>query len=209
MYWKLFFILFFSIYCSDKDEIIKLPLNSKEEYHSSKYGFIYQLGFSFNNDIGWSPTTYYYIYKFKNMKNLHLLNIKQLENNKIPFEYEIYGEKEDEIHLSFSFLGNEPSVELDKYFKIICEFLYQIKYINKKILSISKDISFRYFGGTPEHLIKNLAKYTFNLNDTLSGIELIFENKKDYNKYEIKPNLTMNNKVEITDDSDLICFSDV
>ena len=42
----------------------------------------------------------------------------------------------------------------------------------------------------------------------LSRIELIFENKKNYNKYDIKPNLTMNNKVEITDDSDLICFSD-
>ena len=99
------------------------------------------------------------------MKNLHLFNIKQLENNKITFDYEIYGEKKDEIHLSFSFLANEPSKELDRYFIIICQFLYQIKYINKKILSISEDLSFRYFGGTPEHLIKNLSKYTFNLNE--------------------------------------------
>ena len=207
MYWKFFFILFFSIYCFNEDEIIKLPLNSKGEYHSSKYGFIYQLDFSFNNDIGWLPTTYYYIYKFKNMKNLHLFDIKKLTSNKMPFHYEIYEYKKDEIHLSFSFFENEPSVELDGYFKIICEFFYQIKYINAKILSISEDLSFRYLGGTPENLIKNLAKYTFNLNDTLFGIELIFENKNNYNKYDIKPNFTMNNEVEITDNSHLICFS--
>ena len=101
MYWKFFFILFFSIYCFKEDEIIKLPLNSKGEYHSSKYGFIYQLDFSFNNDIGWLPPTYYYIYKFKNMKNLHLLDIKKLTSNKMPFHYEIYEYEKDEIHLLF------------------------------------------------------------------------------------------------------------
>jgi len=208
MLWKIFFILFFSISCYDEDGIIKLQLSQKEEFHSSKYGFIYQLGESFNNDVGFLPTTYYYIYKFKNMKNLNLFDEKKISNNTIPFEYEIYGEKKDEIHLSFSYFGNEPSVELDKYFKIICEFFYQTKYINTKILSISKDVNYRYLGGTPEHLVRNLSKYTFNLDDTLSEVELIFESKINYNKYDIKPNLTMNNKVEITDESDLICFSE-
>ena len=208
MYWKIFFILFFSISCHDEDGIIKLPLSPREEFYSSKYGFIYQLHESFNNDVGFSPTIYYYIYIFKNMKNLNLFDEKKLSNNTIPFEYEIYGDKKDEIHLSFSYFGNEPSVELDRYFKIICEFFYQTKYINTKILSISKDVDYRYLGGIPEYLIRDLSKYTFNLNDTLSGVELIFENKNNYNRYDIKPNLTMNNKVEIIDESDLICFSE-
>ena len=99
-------------------------------------------------------------------------------------------------------------MELDRYFKILCEFFYQTKYINTKILSISKDENYRYLGGAPEYLIRNLSKYTFNMNDTLSEVELIFESKINYNKYDIKPNLTMNNKVEITDESDLICFSE-
>jgi len=208
MLWKIFFILFFSISCYDEDGIIKLQLSQKEEFHSSKYGFIYQLGESFNNDVGFLPTTYYYIYKFKNIKNLNLFDEKKISNNTIPFEYEIYGEKKDEIHLSFSYFGNDPSIELDRYFKILCEFFYQTKYINTKILSISKDVNYRYLGGTPKYLIRNLSKYTFNMNDTLSVVELIFESKINYNKYDIKPNLTMNNKVEISDESDLICFSE-
>ena len=211
MFWAIIFILFFSIYCYIENGIIKLPLYSEEEYHSSKYDFIYKLSHSFNNDIGFFGTSYYKIYTFKNMKNLSLFDIEKISDKNKQFDYEIYGEKKDEIHLSFEYRGNDPSVELDSYFKIICELFYQIKYINTKILSIGtnlEDRNYRYLGGTPEHLIKNLEKYTFNLNDTLSEIELIFENKNNYNEYYIKPNVTMNNKVEITDNSHLICFSD-
>ena len=99
MHWKIFFILFFSISCYNEDGIIKLPLSQKDEFHYSKYGFSYQLGESFNNDVGFLPTTYYYIYKFKNIKNLnlfdekkyqiiqYLLNMKYMEKKRMKFIY--------------------------------------------------------------------------------------------------------------------------
>ena len=37
----------------------------------------------------------------------------------MPFHYEIYEDKKDEIHFIFSFFENDPTVELDRYFKII------------------------------------------------------------------------------------------
>ena len=87
-----------------------------------------------------------------------------------------------------------------RYKKILTNIESEIRKSENSSLNVNLNLN-------KDNLINNLAKYTFNLNDCLSGIELIFENNYNYNKYDIKPNFTMNKEVEISDNSHLICFS--
>lgn len=194
------FVLFFFIKCQINDGIIRIPLNKEiHENITTKNGFINYSFFIFKRD-DLNKSTKYAHYKLENMKNLNLLNRKI--NN-----LEILGDKKNIAHLIFD---TEIEVESDRHNIIICELFYQTNYIDKKIYSITQKSfyePFKFFGGTPLNLIKDLNKFTFNINDTLSEILIFFDWKKKNNKIEIQPNSTMNNSIEFKDDSHLICFS--
>lgn len=214
---EIFLFLIFLIECINNinnidNEIIGIPpLKFDSEFTIiTKNGLInYYLGKSL---IGsYSENMMYFIadcwivnYRFENWKNLELSQniLKHKEKNGI--HYEISGEKKDKIYLEL-----HARKELINHYKIICELLYSTKYINKLIVTVVSNITdidnmqYKYFGGTPQKLVENLDKYTFNTNNIISEIEFSF----NYNTYNIKSNSTENNKVEFNDDSHLICFS--
>ena len=61
----------------------------------------------------------------------------------------------------------------------LCEILYKIKYINKKMYSFVyyENQIYKYFGGLPNNLTNNLIKYKFNnKNEYVTKIEVKFDN---------------------------------
>lgn len=113
-------------------------------------------------------------------------------------------DNKDKILLRYSsYYGSN----LDKFNKDLCILFYETKYIDKQILSIGKNLKnelFKYFGGTPKYLIENLNKFTFTKNETVSDIEIIIN---DQNKYKLNWNSSINHKIELQDNSHLICLS--
>ena len=98
--------------------------------------------------------------------------------------YDHRDKNKDTVYLRYS---SHFKFELDKFNKDLCELFYETKYIDKKIISVAKNLEkkpFKYFGGTPKYLIENLSKFTFTENDILSDIELIF-GRKNKSKYKL------------------------
>ena len=191
------FGLFLLIQSYNDDGIIRIPLITHSEVcFSSKYGpIVYSINYYDSVDIG-APRTYFVDYKFDNIKNLELLHsnlskIIQIETKKERASSTL-----------------DPIKKRGEHNNIICELFYQIKYIDKKIFSIGKNLEnepFQYFGGTPKEIIKHTNKFTFPLNNnTVSKIEIIF---KDKNKDVLRINPTKNNKVEFIENPYLICLT--
>ena len=202
---QIIFLLFLLIQSkSYQGNIISIPLNKfgeKIDIETKNWIIKYYLIFRDNDDIGPFPSFYVVLYQIEKMKNLKMIN-----TTKYRGRYDHRDKNKDTVYLRYS---SHFEFELDKFNKDLCELFYNTKYIDKKIISIAKNLenkSFKYFGGTPKYLIENLSKFTFTENDILSYIELIF-GRKNKCKYKLNINLTINHKIEFKDDSHLICFS--
>ena len=136
------------------------------------------------------------IFIFEGMKNLSLFNFSEYEEFRIRDEknvpeiaklfnlrenvnlpYEIYGENKDSLKL-------DVSMREDCYSPLICKLFYKTNYIDKYIYSIGKinNKLYRFFGGTPQNITKNLNKFTFSKEDKVSEIKIEFNNMtKIYN----------------------------
>jgi hypothetical protein len=104
------------------------------------------------------------IYRLEGIKNLNLLNLTELKN----YDAKIYGKNNDSIQFDFIFEDN------DLHNDLICKILYKTKYIDKMIYTygIFNNKKYKYFGGTPENIIKakNLKKFTFSKKEYVSKI---------------------------------------
>jgi len=172
---KLFLLLlFYFIYSYEENSIMKLP-NRKGKFENipTKYGLI---NYSFINDclefIKW-PLPFVEIY-LEGINNLSLFTLTK--NKTYEEDYELYGDKNNSIKMKF------PGKEKDIFNPLLCEIFYKTKYIDKMIYSIGyyeNNKPFKFFGGTPEMIIKNLNKFTFNdKTDFISKIDIINNNGK-------------------------------
>ena len=157
---QIIFLLFLLIQSkSYQGNIISIPLNKFGEKIDieTKNGIIkYYLMIRDNDDIGPFPSFYVVLYQIEKMKNLKMIN-----TTKYRGRYDHRDKNKDTVYLRYS---SHFEFELDKFNKDLCELFYNTKYIDKKIISIAKNLenkSFKYFGGTPKYLIENLSKFTF------------------------------------------------
>ena len=192
-------LLFLLTKCQEKDRIIGIPLNEEDKQCiETDNGFLnYQFKTYREKSFSYSIICSDYI--IENMKNLDLYDQKR----------NIEGKNKNIIHFSFDI---DIWVESTSPNLLLCDLFYQTKYIDKKILSICNNFEnkpFKFFGGTPQDLIyeQNLQKFTFGINDTISEVELIFDWKANYNKYNIKLNSANQKNIEFKDDTHLICLS--
>ena len=174
---KLFLLfLFYFIYSYEENSIIKLP-NRKGKFENipTKYGFI---NYSYINDclefIKW-PLPFFEIY-LEGINNLSLFTLTK--NKTYEEDYELYGDKNNSIKMKF------PGKEKDIFNPLLCEIFYKTKYIDKMIYSIGhydNNEPFKFFGGTPVKIIKNLNKFSFNNKiDFISKIVIKFHNGKNF-----------------------------
>ena len=157
-------IFFIGINSTKNNSIIRIPyFEGRYENISTKFGLInYEFRVHGEEVIKWP--VFSSIYRLEGIKNVNLLNLKELDNCNIK----IYGKNKDSIQLDFNFSFQ------DKFNNIICKILYKTKYIDKMIYSygIINNRNYKYFGGTPENIIKEkeLKKFTFNKDDRVSEI---------------------------------------
>ena len=193
---QIFLVLLLFIQCKYyNDDIIRIPLNEESvKCILTKNGPInYYFHSRLDDAIGFIRNRYWTSYKIENIKNLKLLDSKLY-----GLIYDNIGKNKDIVYLSFQ---EDNCLELVKHNKYICDIFYQTKYISKRIFSIGKNLQnqpFKFFGGTPKNLIEHLNKFTFNNNDKLSEVEIIFNNKSIHK---------INIKIEFRDDTHLICLS--
>ena len=161
-------IIFIGINSIKNNSIIRIP-KSEGRYQniSTKNGFInYEFRIIYREYIKWPVGIAFYI--LEGIKNLNLLNLTELNKDNIEIYKEIYGGNKDSIKLEI------PLYPKDIFNDLICKILYQTKYLDKMIYSygILNDKKYKYFGGSPENLIKakNLKKVTFNKDDMISKI---------------------------------------
>ena len=168
---KLFLLLlFYFIHSNEENSIIKIPINyGRFTKIPTKYGLI---NYTFINECLPTDPAPFVEYNLEGLNNLDLLT---LPKNKEPYEvYELYGEKNNSLRLFFQ--GKEQII----FNPLICEIFYKTKYIDKMVYSIGyyeNHRPYKFFGGTPEKIIKNLTKFTINnKTDFVSKIEIKFDN---------------------------------
>jgi len=168
-------LLLYFIYSYEENSIIKIP-NKKGKFENitTKYGlinytFIYD---SLPTEKGPLPFVQF------NLEGIRNLNLFILPKNKTYEKYGLYGKKNNSIWMSFQ------KREKDIFNPLLCEIFYKTKYIDKMIYSIGhydNNEPFKFFGGTPVKIIKNLNKFTFNNKiDFISKIVIKFDNGKNF-----------------------------
>ena len=169
--------LFYFTYSYEENEensIIKIPnKDGRFKNITTKNGFI---NYSFISRSDENICNMVYItYVLEGIKNLNLF---QLPNKTLNFEYNIYGKNKDNLELIFL---NE---EKDIYNPLLCEIFYKTKYIDKMVYSLGKNIfnqPFKFFGGTPHEISKNLNKFTFNnITNKITEIKIELNNGSNY-----------------------------
>ena len=194
---KLFLVLISLIQCNnDYSGIIKIAMDKHFEEQTIPTingDIVYKCYIKERDNIGFGYYMYYGLYKLQNMKNLKL-TIYNPETRYL----DISGNNKDIV--TFSYNTDFPS-ELDIGNKKLCELFHTTKYIDKKIFAIK--YPFKYFGGIPNEIKNNLNKFTFYDNDTVSEIDILFNDNKNKN---LNIKLIENNKIEFKDDSHLICL---
>ena len=193
---KLFLAFIILIQCNnDINRIIKIEMNKtfEEQIISTINGDIIYKSHTRENDNILPYYMYCTIYTLKNMKNLKLII-----NNPETLHLPISGENKDIV--KFSYESDFPE-EVAGGNKKLCELLHVTKYINKKIFAIKYPL--KYFGGIPNEIMHNLNKYTFYNNDTVSEVNILFNDNQNDN---ININLNESNKIEFNDESHLICL---
>lgn len=163
-------ILLFKINIFKANNIIQIP---KKEGHfkniSTKYGYInYHFYAEVIEVIKWPFVIDNII--IEGIKNLSLVNF----SNYIYYpSIEIYGINKDNLKMVFG------GPEIDIFSPIICKLFYETNYIDKMIYSIGKNENnefYKFFGGTPQNLTKNLNVFNFSNKTKLSEIKIELNN---------------------------------
>ena len=176
----------------------------KTQNISTKYGKINLRFDSYYDNI---TDTKYAFYLIENIKNLNLFSFPDLNCS-----YEIFG-KNNSNSLKITF----PNEIVNKYNNLITRLFYEIKYIDKMIYAIGYDgnyckyldylgpFIFRFYGGAPKRLIKNLIKYSFSPKDIVKEININYSNGTKLN-IQIDQDKKENNLVEFNENNYFICF---
>jgi len=172
--------------------IIRIPnKNGSFPNITTKYGLI---NYEFSNgnlvlktNNLYEDVTPYIFYKIIGMKNLELLTLpKNSDLNR-------FSKIKDKLDIIYEFQ------QKDRHNPFLCEIFYNTTYIDKKIYSIGKDENgnpYKFFGGTPKNIIKNLYKITLNnKTNKITEIKIEFDNKTNY-----IINLDKNISVDIKED---------
>ena len=193
-------IIIYIIKSHDENSIIRIP--NKEGIFkniTTKNGFINYKFYCRNDDEICSML--YITYIIEGIKNINLIKLK---DKPLISKFNIQGKNNDTLQLIFF---NE---ERDIYNPLFCEIFYKTKYINKMTYSIGKNEDnqpYKFFGGTPKNLIKNLNKFTFYTNSSkIINIKIEF-NVKNSNETKYIINNFDNDFVEFREDEySLICL---
>jgi len=167
-------IIIININFSQGNNIIQIPIGTGNfENISTKYGYInYSFYKNYIPTYRWLLPNVKYI--LKGIKNLSLMNFKD-ERHCL---FEIFGLNKDNLNLTFE------GSEFDEYNNLLCKLFYKTNYIDKMIYSIGmneKNELYKFYGGIPENLTKNLNKITFNnKTDKLSKISFELNNGTNY-----------------------------
>ena len=190
----LFSTIFIVINCKkgEDNSIIRIPnKNGSFPNITTKHGLI-NYEFSHGNIVlrtnnFYDDVTPYIFYKIAGMKNLDLLTLPK--NNGLNR----FTKNKDNLDIMYEFQ------QKDRHNPFLCEIFYNTKYIDKKIYSIGKDENgspYKFFGGTPKSVIKNLNKLTLNnKTNKVTGIKIEFNNNTNY-----IINLDKNISVDIKED---------
>ena len=190
----LFSIIFIVINCKkgEDNSIIRIPnKNGSFPNITTKHGLI-NYEFSHGNIVlrtnnFYDNVTPYIFYKIAGMKNLDLLTLPK--NNGLNR----FTKNKDNLDIMYEFQ------QKDRHNPFLCEIFYNTKYIDKKIYSIGKDENgspYKFFGGTPKSVIKNLNKLILNnKTNKVTEIKIEFNNNTNY-----IINLDKNISVDIKED---------
>ena len=169
----LIFLIIFNVSYTE-DSIIQIP-NKEGRFKNitTKNGFINYSFYSRNDDE--ICNMLFIMYRIEGIKNLHLFKLPNKTRNT---QFNIYGKNNDSLEIIFL---NE---ERDIYNPLICEIFYKTNYINKMIYSFGKTENnqmYKYFGGTPQDITKNLNKFIFSNNTKkISEIKIEFNDRTNY-----------------------------
>ena len=175
----LFSIIFILIKSKEGEDnsIIRIP-NKNGSFPNiiTKHGLI-EYQFSNGNLVLRTENLYedvtpYIFYKLIGIKNLDLLTLPKNTDLKK------FTKNKDKLDILYEFQ------QRDRHNPFLCEIFYNTTYINKKIYSIGKDENgdpFKFFGGTPKSVIKNLYKIPINnKTNQITEIKIEFNNETNY-----------------------------
>ena len=162
----LFQILFMFCYChNDKTCIIINKHKLKNEIVTKNGLLILERDVETDFDCkfcGNEKNTFFHISKIKDLKKMNLLDLKRKYQK---FNLNIFKYQSDILRI----VSYKNDLEMKNI--LITEFLYEAKYINKKIYSIGSKDDYTYFGGIPNSF-KYYKKYTLNINDIIYYIKI-------------------------------------
>lgn len=98
-----------------------------------------------------------------NLNYLYLIGVKNLNKYTPPDKKEISFFIYNDV-IKFTIFDNN----MNKLNPLLCDLFYQTNYINQKIYLVENDARnhpYKYFGGIPSELIKNLNKFEFKKNE--------------------------------------------
>ena len=125
--------------------------------------------------------------------------------------YELYGKNNNSLKIIFE---NEV---INKYNNLITRLFYETKYIDKMLYAIWYDgnycehldflsqFKFRFYGGAPNRIIKNLIKSSFSPKDSIKEVNINYSNRTKIN-IQIDKEKKGNNLVEFDENNFFICF---
>ena len=182
----------------------------KTENITTKYN---NISIQFDSKYDKKNDMWYYIYIIENLKNLNLFSFPDLNCT-----YELYGANNNTLKIIFK---NEI---INKYNNLITRLFYEIKYIDRMIYAIGYDgyyckydgnyyehmdfvtnFKFRFYGGAPNRITKNLIKNSFSPKDTVKEININYLNGTKIN-IQIDKEKKGSNLVEINENNFFICF---
>ena len=184
--------------------------NNLEENITTKYN---NISIQFDSKYDKKNDMRYYIYVIENLKNLNLFSFPDLNCT-----YELYGANNNSLKIIFK---NEI---INKYNNLITRLFYEIKYIDRMIYAIGYDgyyckydgnyyehmdfvtnFKFRFYGGAPNRITKNLIKNSFSTKDTVKEININYLNGTKIN-IQIDKEKKGSNLVEFNENNFFICF---
>lgn len=196
------FLLSFSlikilITCNKIENIIEiLYLPRKSQNISTKHGPItFQIYYDFNT--------------YCNIDGIKDLNLFSFPNYNCT--YKLYGENNNSLQI---ILEHDSPYKLNH---LITRLFYETNYINKMIYAIEynpnnitglqkrKENLSIFYGGVPNHISKDLIKYTFLPNDKVSEINILYNNGTKIN-IPTDPVKEENNLIELGRSLEFICF---
>ena len=182
----------------------------KTENITTKYN---NISIQFDSKYDKKNDMWYYIYVIENLKNLNLFSFPDLNCT-----YELYGANNNSLKIIFK---NEI---INKYNNLITRLFYEIKYIDRMIYAIGYDgyyckydgnyyehmdfvtnFKFRFYGGAPNRITKNLIKNSFSPKDTVKEININYLNGRKIN-IQIDKEKKGSNLVEFNENNFFICF---